>query len=367
MFRLKTLFKYLMAELTPPFLIGIGIFLFILMTTQLIKISELIIVHGVSLSEACQLIFYLLATFVSVSIPLAFVFSILLVLGRLSADREIIAMRAAGISQLQILPPFIFMSFLLIGVVLVLSFFVEPWGFLKFRFLAKQIGSDISSVMIQPHVFNERFFDLMIYADNIEPKTKQLKGIFLNDQRVPNEPLTVFASTGAIVPDPEGQVLTLRLKNGSIHRDPRSNKEGYQRIDFRNYDINIDIETILKLPNMKPRMMPYKDLREKLKTLDPKTKDYRRYAVEWHRKFALGASCLVFALFGVALGAQTRRTIRSTAFLVTLGLMLFYWVAYLKMGSIAREGTMPVWFAMWSPNLFIFIVGALLLWRNYRR
>lgn len=364
MFRRYILNRYFIKELIPPFLIGVCIFVFILMTTQLIKINELIIVHGVSVREATLIVFYLILTFLSVSIPLALLFSTLLVLGRMSSDREIIAMRACGISQFQMLPPFILWAFFLSIVVLLLTFFVEPFGFQEFRVITKKIGADISAAMIKPRSFHERFFNMMIYVDNVNAESNSFNGIFIYDKRVSEHPLTIFAKNGRLFQDKDNQALTLRLEDGSIHREPTKQEEGYQKINFGVYDINIDLEALMNLPAKKPRMLNYEELRIQLNTLDPNTTEWRRHAVELHRKFGLGISCIVFVIFGVAIGAKTRGTIKSSAFLITILFMLFYWILYVKMSSWANDSVMPVWLAMWFPNILVAFIGATVLLKS---
>src|SRR3990167_178067 len=362
----RILNKYLLKELIPPFLIGVCVFVFILMTTQIIKINQLIIVHGVSIREASLIVFYLILTFLSISIPLALLFSSLLVLGRLSSDREIIAMRACGISQFQMLPPFLFAASILMVLVLFLTFFVEPFGFQQFRVITKNIGADISAAMIKPRSFHEKFFDMMIYVDNVNTESNSFNGIFIHDKRISEHPLSIFAKTGSLFQDKDGQALTLRLEEGSIHREQTQEDEGYQKINFGIYDINIDLETLLSLPAKKPRMLTYEELRTQLATLYPNSAEWRKHAVELHRKLGLGVGCLVFVIFGVAIGARTRGTVRSSAFLITILFMLVYWILYVKMSAWASDRVIPVWLAMWLPNILVTLVGGAVLLKNNR-
>lgn len=366
MIRYRTLNKYFLKELVPPFLIGVCIFVFILMTTQLVKINELIIVHGVNIREATLIVFYLLLTFLSVSIPLAILFSTILVLGRMSSDREIIAMRACGISQIQMLPPFLIAGTILAVFVLFLTFFMEPLGFREFSLLTKKIGADISAAMIKPRSFHERFFNMMIYVDSVNENASTFNGIFIYDKRMPSHPVAIFAKGGGFIQDKDGQGLTFRLYDGSVHREPEKKEDGYQTISFGIYDININLDEILKLPQTKPRMLTYTELRKKLATLEYNSPEWKKHDVEWHRKFGMGLGCIFFVIFGVAYAAKTRGTVRSSAFLITIAFMLFYWILYVKMADWAKDSVLPVWLAMWIPNLLVAVVSILLLRRNNR-
>ena len=85
-----------------------------------------------------------------------------------------------------------------------------------------------------------------------------------------------------------------------------------------------------------------------------------------HRKFGLGVGCLVFVIFGVAIGARTRGTVRSSAFLITILFMLVYWILYVKMSAWASDRVIPVWLAMWLPNILVTLVGGAVLLKNNR-
>ena len=101
--RQKTLTRYLISEVLPPFFFGLLVFTFILLIARILKLIELVITRGVPLIQTAKLFSLILPTFLELTVPMAFLLAILLGLGRLSGDQELLAMKASGISPTQIL------------------------------------------------------------------------------------------------------------------------------------------------------------------------------------------------------------------------------------------------------------------------
>ena len=104
------IFRYLFRELITPFFLGLSVFIFILIMSQILRLNELIIVYGVGIGTVLRLMFYLLIGFLAISIPIALLFSVLMVFGRLSSDSEITALKASGFSILQLAMPVLLFS-----------------------------------------------------------------------------------------------------------------------------------------------------------------------------------------------------------------------------------------------------------------
>ena len=105
-----------------------------------------------------------------------------------------------------------------------------------------------------------------------------------------------------------------------------------------------------------------------LQNIDPGTWNYdlskaRYYEIEFHRRFALPAACLVLAMVGIPLGLSARKGGKSTGFVLTILLVFVYYFFSLTGVSMARQGKMPPWEGVWMANIFFFLCGLVLLWR----
>ena len=101
--RHETLSRYLISEILPPFFFGLAAFTFILLIARILKLVELVVTRGVPLFQTAKLFSLILPSFLELTVPMAFLLAILLGLGRMSSDQELLAMKAGGISPLQIL------------------------------------------------------------------------------------------------------------------------------------------------------------------------------------------------------------------------------------------------------------------------
>src|SRR5215218_2623982 len=100
-----TLRRYFMREVAVPFLLGIGVFTFILLIARMLKLVELVVNRSVPIFEIAKLFAYILPTFLEVTVPMALLLAVLLSFGRLSADSEIVALKTSGISLYQMMVP----------------------------------------------------------------------------------------------------------------------------------------------------------------------------------------------------------------------------------------------------------------------
>ena len=94
----KTLWRYIIAEILPPFFVGLLAFIFILLIVRILKLIDLVVTRGVPLVQVAKLLSLILPTFLELTVPMAFLLAILLGLGRLSHDQEILALKASGVS-----------------------------------------------------------------------------------------------------------------------------------------------------------------------------------------------------------------------------------------------------------------------------
>ncbi|HEY4500498.1 MAG TPA: LptF/LptG family permease, partial [Candidatus Paceibacterota bacterium] len=215
--RTRIINRYLLTELIAPFFLGLSVFVFILMMSQILRLNELIIVHGVGVWATMKLVFYLITAFLAISIPIAFLFSVLSLFGRLSADSELIALRVSGFSLIQLAAPVIAFAVMVCIFCLFLTLHVEAWGAKAYKVEISKIGREKATIGVQPGVFNDDFFGLVLYAAKVDSKEKKLEDVFIYDDSDPSSPLSVIARQGAIVSSADLPSVFLVLENGTIH------------------------------------------------------------------------------------------------------------------------------------------------------
>lgn len=355
--------KYIFLEMLPSFILGNIIFVFILLMFQALRLTEFILIHGVQVSTIFKIMSYLSISFLPIIMPMSLLFSVLLTYGRMSADSEVVAFKSLGLNIWHLSLPALILS----GVTFLLSaqtsFYLAPWGNRQFELLISELTRLKASATLKEGVFSEGFFDLVIYANDVDSKNGLLDKVFIYDERDPNAPLTIIAQTGRIISriTDQGHLGLLRLTNGNIHR---THEATYTKVDFESYDISLfdPIETEQRKKSL--QSFSIEDLREELKKPDLE-KDLRvKYSVQFHQRWALSLACIVFGMLGVGLGTTTnKRAAKGSGFVLSIAVVMAYWLVYISLENVAKNGVLPVWLCIWSVNILFGIAGIKLLLR----
>src|SRR5919108_3571649 len=122
----RILFRYICREVVTPFLLGLLIFTLILLTARILKLVELVVNRGVLVWHMVKIFLYATPAFFEVTVPMAFLLALLWGFGRLSADREIIALKSCGIGFYQIALPIGVFTALVVGGAFFLTLYIRP-------------------------------------------------------------------------------------------------------------------------------------------------------------------------------------------------------------------------------------------------
>lgn len=358
----KTTTLYISKETLPIFLIGLMVFTIILLMDKIFRIIELIITRGVKISHILMLLLFISPSFLIFTIPMALLLATLLSFGRFSQDNEITAFKASGISLYQLYFPILLFS---IGAYLLTSFLVFyglPWGNRGFKATLYLMAQSKADIEIKERVFNDTFEGFVIYVDKVPLQGKKMEGILIYDEREKEKTNTIFAKEGFIFNDPKSQEILLNLRHGDIHRfEPRTHV--YQKMHFESYDLRLELsKTFGNLgKKLKEYEMSIDELRERIEKKRLMGEDITPQEVELHKRYAIPFSCLVFGLIGVVLGIQPRRSGRSYGFVLSILIILAYYIALTASEIFAmRKDIPPIW-AGWMPNILFGALGIFLL------
>jgi lipopolysaccharide export system permease protein len=356
----KIINRYILREISFPFFMTLFVFTFILLIGKILRLMDLMVNKGVSLLDISKITLFLMPSFLVFTIPIAFLISILVGLGRLSDDSEITILKASGVSLYQLLFPIAFASVIAFVMTVVITFFLVPYSNHATRDLLFNIAKQRASISIKEKVFNDDFKGLVLYADRIPVHGNFMEGIIVSDTQTGREPNTIIARKGYLVSDPESLSVILRLENGSTHTVDRDLKN-YKKMDFSTYDINLDLKTAISGKNMamekREKEMTFRELTEKIKKSGLKETAVRELAIELNKKLSIPFSCIVFGIIGVPLGIREGRTGKSRGFTVGLLVVLTYYMLQLGGEALAETGKLSPTIGVWSPNLILGAVG----------
>ncbi len=354
-----TLRRYFVREVAAPFLLGIGVFTFILLIARMLKLVELVVNRSVPILQIAKLFAYILPTFLEVTVPMALLLAVLLSFSRLSADSEIIALKTSGISLYQMIVPVAGFTALVTLLALMLALYARPWGNSNLKASLYEIAKTRASAGLRERVFNDDFAGLVIYVEHIEPPGDRLEGILIADGRDPNQRNTVLAKDGFLVANEEAHSVTLRLLDGSIHTFLPGEKS-YHKTDFTTYDVSLNLSVALARFSQREKdaqEMTYGELRRAIAERAAAGRPVNTELVELHRKFSLPFACLVFGLIAVPLGVQPVRAARSRSFSISLALIFVYYLMLTAGEAMAEKGRLPAIVALWIPNIVFGTLG----------
>jgi len=358
----KTATLYILKEIIPIFFIGLMTFTIILLMDKILKLIELIVNQGGSLSDVLMLFLFISPSFLIITIPVAVLLGTLLTFGRLSSDSEITAFKASGMSLYQLFFPiaiFALATFLLTSF---LVFYGLPWGNRGFKATLFRLAQSKADIEIKERVFNDAFSGLVVYVDRVPLQGNHMEGILIYDQREKGKSHTILAKEGFVINNPESQEIILRLKSGDIHRfEPEART--FQKIKFDTYDLKLELAKTFALiqKKLKDREMSIDDIQKKMEEVKKTGKDTTSYEVELHKRYAIPFTCIVFALIGVPLGIQPHRSGRSYGFLLSILILLAFYISLTASEILAMRKITPAYSVGWIPNLLFSALGIYLL------
>ncbi|WP_246559143.1 LPS export ABC transporter permease LptF [Citrifermentans pelophilum] len=357
----STIDRYIFREITIPFLLGMTAFTGALLMGRFLKIAEMVVAKGVPLSKICLLIAYLLPSFALVTIPMAFLLAILLAFGRLSADSEIIAMKASGVGLSRLMAPV--MAFAVITAIstLAIAVYAVPAGNTSFKELLTKAIEGNTDLDIRERVFVDTIPGLVIYVESYNSNSRTMKGVMIQDDRKPENPLTIFAGRGTVSIDTRSRRAHLLLEGGSIHN---IHEDSYRLVNFREYELNLKLDQSIRAISRNELDMSLAELNAGINgsAKDPRLR--KDMELEYHRRFATPFACFVFALAGVPLGIQNRRSGKGGGFAVSIGLLIVYYIVLSAAKTAGEKDLLNAALAMWLPNVIFLALGGWFFFRS---
>ncbi|MGB3341112.1 MAG: LptF/LptG family permease [bacterium] len=405
----KLIDRYFLREFIPPFFFSLIALTFILLMDQLFRLIDLFVRKGLPFDIVGQILLYTLPLIVSYTAPMAILVAIVMTFGRFAQDNEILALKISGqtffsVMKTPLLATLLFMFFLIF-----FNSFILPESNHRVRNLMLDVSRKRPAIRLPEGVFTNEFPGYMVYVGKKDEHRSKLYDITIYDLR---NNLMMTAPNGELKDFEEEDILQFILYDGELHQLIDEIK--YQRTDFSKQTINMAVNTELirkerdnrnqnelnvfglkaKIDETKREITVLNDeiaaigsaaitgfvngnvsnldaarfkIEKKINVIQGKERKVSRYIVELNKKFSLAVACILFVLIGAPLGYLFRRGGIAG---VLIGILLFssYYIFILAGEEFAdRRGFSPYW-AMWLPNIVLFISGVyLFLHAEYER
>lgn len=356
--------RYIARELTAPILLCLVIFTLVLITGRLVQIADLVIAKGVDIGSILKLTTAMLPPFLAVALPLSFLMGSMLGIGRMCADNETVAMRAAGIGLPQIGRPLLLIALCFTALTALVACWAAPWGKQAFKTTLIEIARSKASISLQKQQFIRQFTNLTLYANHLDERSGEMSGVFIVTADPGKEQLLIIADNGQLLSDPQGQALTLQLQNGTIHRQGAGSddRKAYQVIRFTNYTLRPELGKVATAPKFALRTSPNEMSTGALWEAASGAGDKELAARgELHQRLSAPLAPLLFALFILPCAVQNQRSGRSGAFVTGLLVYLVYFLMIsLAEKATANLGVHPL-FSFWTLHLGFLAAGLYLV------
>jgi lipopolysaccharide export system permease protein len=330
--------------------------------TQSLRFIELVLDRGLSLLVFVELTSLMLPSFFAVILPITTFVVVLFVYVRLAADRELVVMRAAGLSQWRLARPAVLLAMIATGLCVLLNLWLVPLSHAAFRQWQFEIRNQLVGVLLQEGVFSQVGEDLTVYA-RYRDADGTLRGILVHDQRDAGAPVTILAEQGRITTTPTGPRVTLLSGvRQQIERAPANAAPGLPplRLNVLTFSENsIDLARATRGDEARSRDARERTVAELLNP-DPaeglREREIRRYFAEAHQRLASPLTTLSFALVGlaVALTGEFRRHGGGLRIAVGIGIVVGLLAFGLTGGNLAARdnGWVPlIWLQAVLPGL----------------
>jgi LPS export ABC transporter permease LptF/LPS export ABC transporter permease LptG len=354
---MRILDRYIVREVVRHALLGLLIFTFVLFVPKLVHLMELIVRHSGSSTQIVQLFLCLIPSLLVFTLPMAVLVGVLLGLGRMSMDSEIIAITALGISRKRILFPVGVLAVVGAALTLVMTLWLAPLSLRTFRDIEGGLIKSQISFFVQPRVFDERFPRMILYINDVSASGTRWNGVFLAEAGAQSGNQITLAESAIVIAEPKQGKLELHLNGGATHEFSREDPDHYSVTAFGRSDWPIEV-TGLTPSKEREISIPERSLSQ---LWNERGKNWRDARVELHQRFAFPVACLVFSLIAVPLGTQPRRGGRAAGTLLAILVIGAYYSLFIMGAGLARQGAVPPSVGMWIANVVLALFGLSLL------
>ncbi|MBI4401857.1 MAG: LPS export ABC transporter permease LptF [Nitrospirae bacterium] len=359
----KILDRYIFAELLPPFYISLVALCFVMLTKELLRLVELLVSKGVGFLAVLKVFLHLLPSFLVLTLPIAGIIASITAFSRLSYDKELVAMRAAGLSLLRLSRPVFVFSCLVFGLTLVLSQWGQPWTSVSLKKLALNLLRDQLTLALDKGVFNQPVPKMVMYVSDSQGE-EHARGIFISDERNPAEARIIVASNYAVLSDPGSNQVGLRLLNGTIHSRPHETDQ-YHQVSFSSYDLKLSLDQSLYASTEERHSR--ESVLEQLDRTQWQDAGALRRLMEYYKDLAFPTASLIFGLLGVPVGIVSKRSGRVGGFAVGVMIVITYYVMNVLCEFFVTTLVIPPFAGAWLPNASFLAIAVGLFYRVSRQ
>ena len=387
---MKTLHWYLLRQVLATLFMTVSIFTFILILGESLKEVFALLVNG-------QVGFWVVVKAVALLIPFVLVFALpmglltamLLVFGRFSADQELTAARACGISLVSLISPILILGIACAGLCAWINLQIAPLSRIAYKQLLFQVGTSQTSGWLTEGTFVSSLPGCILYAGKVEGLRMEDVLLYQLDSEG-HKKSYVWANEGRIEIDKTNRAFNLTLTHGrqlssdsgtepawhsfgelqlptfqlpqEFAEKPKVNNMTWSQLWIELHELEDKIQASVPVGKLSSAELQQR-LKEAVLVTEQITEPVR---VQIHRHASFSMACIGFTLVGIPLGIRAHRKETSVGFALALLLVLVYYSFFILAQSLETRADLYPHLIVWIPNFAFEAIGIVLLWRANR-
>jgi len=389
---MRILHGYLTRQVLATLLMTVAVFTFLLLVGNVLReILTLLVNRQASILMVAQAIALLIPFVMVFALPMGMLTATLLVFGRFSADQELTAVRANGVSLTALITPILLLSVALSSICALVNMQVGPQCRVAYKELLLSMGMKRAGAFLPEKTFIKDFPGRIVYVNNVEGN--HLSDILVYDLEDGKVQSYVRASEGWLRVDPTNQTIHVQLINAwrlvledgkrapipfyaaESYLPPYTNQPLSRRAErvrlsdmtaFQLWDQLHEMEKRIATPEPF-RKLSREELQQRLRELaEQRAEMTLPIRVQIHHQVAFSFACIGFTLVGIPLGIRAHRRETTFGIAVALMLVLLYYSFFIVGQSLETKAEWMPHFILWIPNFIFQAIGAVLLWRANR-
>jgi LPS export ABC transporter permease LptG/LPS export ABC transporter permease LptF len=375
---LKTLDRYVIREILPPMFLSLLIFTFILEIPPVMEYLEALVAKGVPWGTAGRIMLTLVPQALGLTIPMSLLVGLLIGLGRMSGDREAVALLACGVSPYRLLRPVLVVAAAAGAVHLYVMFRAIPDANQTFRQLTYDVVSQQVENDVRPQVFFQNFPNRILYVRDVPKTGGGWKDVMVAETNGPGGSTVLYmANRGRLVLDRAKQTVDLVLEDGVRYSSRGLDGKAIETYRFpQQLIVKLDPRSVFQNLQLARGLseMSVSALRAQAAEKRANNQPAHQEAMYIQQKFSFPAACVVFAIIGVALGLSVARDGKLAGFVVGIAVIFAYYILLYLAEAVtkgfyggptgASRTLLVAQLARWTPNILLLPFGILaLIWR----
>jgi LPS export ABC transporter permease LptG/LPS export ABC transporter permease LptF len=366
----RLLGRYIFREILTSSVLGTLLASFVMFLHAAEPLFKLLVANNAGPRMALALLALAMPPVLPFTIPFGALIGILVGLGRMAADGEIVAMRAAGVSSRKVIMPVVLFALIGTGMAAWASLRLTPYSLRESTRLVNELLANRVTAEIPSRTFVEDFPNKILYVDQVgmtpPGAPTKWRGVFIADTTPPEERKKGIGekADGPMVTTAQEAVAVSEAKENRIELDLHKFAQHEMGKDLISHDY--------AAPQAKEELQgkPQEQIATKPRAMS--TRQLMRYdgpdkieaAIELDQRFALPVACLMLALVGIPLGVATRKGGKSASYVIAVFLGFFcYYLSSVSLVNVAKQHSLPVPVAIWLPDVVFGIAGIIFLVR----